>query len=188
MTDENQDPDTNDDEDKAAAFVINGFPQYLQKEERDNWGWITVAVMVGNYYKSGPIENPANLMWRQSALAIKVCNGQDVSGNPDSSLNAVFCANLASTNDMNAQNFTALRTAIRQEKPVVVAWVNNRTKQAVPGYVVACYGFGGGNWYYCNPSKTSITIASTFPTPPPPQRAGCSMTMFYSKTPSMGRR
>lgn len=190
MTDENQDMDTDtgDDADKAAGYVIAGFPQYLQREERDNWGWITAAVMVGNYYKSGPIANPRNTTWRQSALATTLCNSLDVSGNPNSSLAAVYCDNLASTNNRNYQNFSSLQGAIRAKSPVVVAWVNLRTLMAVPGGIAVCYGYGAGNWYYCDPSKSSVTIAKKFPTPPPPQRAGCSMTLFYTRTPPMGKK
>lgn len=189
MTDQDQAPDsgsdTDDDDTKTGQTILVNFPKYFQRcGKNNNWGWIATAVMIGNFFGTGPLESRQNKSWTQSFLANRICNGQNVSGNPDTALNNVFADNPAITNDPAAQTYGMARAMIKQGLPVVIAWLDPRTSKALPGFVVAVYGYAGARWYFGDPSRVAVSENSALPSPAKGVKA--NLRFFYSRKPPMG--
>jgi hypothetical protein len=94
----------------------------------------------------------------------------------------VFVDNPAITNDPAAQRYGMARAMIKQGLPVVIAWLDPRTGKAIPGAVVAAYGYDSTKWYFADPSRPGVSENSALPTPP----KGAKLKFFFSRKPAMG--
>lgn len=190
MDDQDQDAGTGSgigtDSDAPTDQSVISFRPFFQPQAMTNWSWIAVAVMIGNYCRTGPLLPNGNTSdWTQEDVIKRVLGStQNVSKAAERAMRVtlVFSA-LNSGNESLANSLSTMRAQIRDKAPVVVGWGTLANGELLNGKYIVVYGYQGSNWYYADPSQANVTQNAPLPVP-----SGAASKVIYSRSPKIKMR